>query len=117
MRAGARQFFVASAEEGAALRQAIGPAPEISVFTGHMAGDTDMIHDTQLVPMLNSVEQLTRHLEALPGHPFGIQLDTGMNRLGMEPGEWFAVRDTGHGGAATGADLASGLRRRARSRR
>ncbi len=93
MRAGAQSFFVASAEEGAALRSAVGPAPDINVFTGHMPGDTDMIHDTGLVPMLNSVEQLTRHLEALPNHPFGIQLDTGMNRLGMEPGEWIAVRD------------------------
>ena len=44
--------------------------------------------------MLNSFNQLTRHLETLPGHPFGIQLDTGMNRLGMEPSEWEAVRDT-----------------------
>lgn len=91
--AGARRFFVAVAEEGAALRDALGPGPEISVFSGHMAGDTDMIHDLGLVPMLNSVEQLTRHLEALPGHPFGIQLDTGMNRLGMEPAEWAALRD------------------------
>jgi len=58
-----------------------------------MAGDTDIIADRRLTPMLNSVEQLTRHFEALPGHPFGIQLDTGMNRLGMEPAEWAAVRD------------------------
>ena len=28
-----------------------------------------------------------------PASRFGIQLDTGMNRLGMEPGEWAAVRD------------------------
>jgi len=33
-----------------------------------------------------------RHFEALPGAPFGIQLDTGMNRLGLEPVEWDAVR-------------------------
>ncbi|MDA5094378.1 alanine racemase [Aliiroseovarius sp. KMU-50] len=91
--AGARRFFVAVAEEGAALREALGPGPEISVFSGHMSGDTDMIHDLGLVPMLNSVEQMTRHFEALPGHPFGVQLDTGMNRLGMEPGEWSALRD------------------------
>lgn len=91
--AGARRFFVAAAEEGATLREALGPGPEISVFSGHMSGDTDMIHDLGLVPMLNSVEQMTRHFEALPGHPFGIQLDTGMNRLGMEPGEWAALRD------------------------
>lgn len=91
--AGARRFFVATAEEGAMVREALGPGPEISVFGGHMAGDTDMIHDLGLVPMINSVDQLTRQLEALPGHPFGIQLDSGMNRLGMEPGEWAAVRD------------------------
>ncbi len=91
--AGARSFFVAAAEEGAALRNALGPGPRISVFSGHMAGDTDMIADLALTPMLNSVEQLTRHLEALPGHPFGIQLDSGMNRLGMEAAEWAAVRE------------------------
>ncbi|WP_371169729.1 alanine racemase [Aliiroseovarius sp. 2305UL8-7] len=91
--AGARRFFVAVPEEGAALREALGPGPEISVFAGHMPGDTDMIHDLGLVPMLNSVDQLTRHFEALPGHPFGIQLDTGMNRLGMEAAEWGPLRE------------------------
>jgi len=89
--AGARRFFVACAEEGAAVRQALGNGPQISVFSGHMAGDTDMIHDLDLTPMLNSIDQITRHLESLPGHSFGIQLDTGMNRLGMEQGEWEAV--------------------------
>ena len=92
-RAGARSFFVAAAEEGAALRLALGPGPSISVFSGHMRGDTDMIGDMGLTPMINSVDQLVRHVEALPGHPFGIQLDTGMNRLGMEPAEWAALRD------------------------
>ncbi len=91
--AGARRFFVAVAEEGIALREALGPGPEISVFSGHMPGDTGLIHDLGLVPMLNSVDQVTRHIEALPGHPFGIQLDSGMNRLGMEPAEWLALRD------------------------
>jgi alanine racemase len=89
--AGARRFFVACSEEGAAVRQALGAGPQISIFSGHMAGDTDMIHDLDLTPMLNSINQITRHLESLPGHPFGIQLDTGMNRLGMERGEWEAV--------------------------
>ena len=46
-----------------------------------------------LTPLSNSFVLLSRHEEALPGHPFGIQLDTGMNRLGMEPAEWAAVRD------------------------
>lgn len=89
--AGARRFFVALAEEGAAVRQALGPGPQIAVLSGHMAGDTEMIHDLDLTPMLNSLEQITRHLESLPGHPFGVQLDTGMNRLGVEMLEWQAV--------------------------
>ena len=89
--AGARRFFVAFSEEGAALRQVLGPGPQICVLSGHMAGDTEMIHDLDLTPMLNSIDQVTRHLESLPGLPFGVQLDTGMNRLGMEEAEWEAV--------------------------
>ena len=75
------------------LRAALGPGPQICVFSGHMAGDAEAISGADLVPMLNSTEQLTRHFEALPGHPFGVQLDSGMNRLGMEPAEWAALRD------------------------
>lgn len=92
-KAGARKFFVAIAEEGALVRQVLGQGVDIYVFGGHMRGDTDMIHDLSLTPMLNSLDQLTRHFEALPNAPFGIQLDTGMNRLGMELAEWDAVRD------------------------
>ena len=92
-RAGARSFFVAVAEEGVALRRALGPGPVINVFSGHMPGDADMISDLDLTPILNSLDQMIRHVEALPGHGFGVQLDSGMNRLGMEPSEWAAVRD------------------------
>ena len=90
---GARQFFVATAQEGADLRHHIGFGPEIHVFSGHMEGDTEAIRGAHLIPHLNSVDQMLRHVEALPGARFAIQLDTGMNRLGMEPAEWSAVRD------------------------
>ena len=91
--AGARTFYVAVAEEGAAVRQALGPGPDIRVFSGHMRGDTDVIADMQLTPMLNDAHQVKRHLEALPRHPFGVQLDTGMNRLGMEWDDWADVAE------------------------
>lgn len=89
--AGARRFFVAFAEEGATLRQALGQGPQICVLAGHMPGDTEMIGDLDLTPMLNSLDQITRHVESLPGHAFGVQLDTGMNRLGIEEQEWEAI--------------------------
>lgn len=92
-RAGARHFFVAITEEAATVRQAVGAGPEIYIYSGHMPGDTQTIRNLNLIPLVNSAEQLARHLETLPGHPFGIQLDSGMNRLGMEPGEWAALRD------------------------
>jgi alanine racemase len=92
-KAGARTFFVAVAEEGAILRAALGTGPTINVFSGHMVGDTNIIRDAELTPMINSVDQMLRHVEALPAAPFGLQLDSGMNRLGMEPSEWSALRD------------------------
>ena len=90
---GVRKFFVALAEEGVALRKALGDGSEICVFSGHMNGDADKISGAGLTPMINSLDQMLLHMETLPGHPFGIQLDTGMNRLGMEPAEWSALRD------------------------
>lgn len=92
--AGARSFFVALAEEGAEVRKAVGSGPKVYVFSGHMEGDTRHLRNLDLIPLLNSADQLVRHFEAIPNHPFGIQLDTGMNRLGMEAAEWKAVRET-----------------------
>jgi alanine racemase len=98
---GARRFFVAVAEEGAALRAALGPGPEINVFSGHMEGDAALLRDAELVPMLNSAEQIARHRAALPDAPYGVQLDSGMNRLGMEPADWAALRDEAEAGPIT----------------
>lgn len=91
--AGARTFFVALASEGAAVRRVLGDGPAVAVLSGHMEGDSDLIAGCNLIPMLNSAEQAERHLARLPGRPFGVQLDSGMNRLGMEPGEWAGLRD------------------------
>ncbi|MFL2785081.1 MAG: alanine racemase [Paracoccaceae bacterium] len=90
---GARHFFVAVAEEGAVVRRALGPGPKIYIFSGHMENDTSLIREHQLTPMINSVDQLLRHVDAMPDVEFGVQLDSGMNRLGLEPAEWQAVRD------------------------
>lgn len=90
---GVRQFFVAVAEEGVILRKALGKGARINILSGHMAGDTPLLRDAELTPILNSIDQMVRHVEALPGHAFGIQLDTGMNRLGLEDAEWTALRD------------------------
>ena len=90
--AGARSFFVADASEGAAVRKAAGEARDVYVFGGHQAGDTEAIGRHRLIPLLNAPEQWRRHRDALPGAPFGVQLDTGMSRLGFDPVDWQAAR-------------------------
>ncbi|MEM1374427.1 MAG: alanine racemase [Pseudomonadota bacterium] len=88
-RAGCRTFFVAQAEEGTTLRTALGPGPRIFVFGGHMDGDAPLLRDHDLWPLLNSPEQVLRHGDG----PYGVQLDSGMNRLGMEAPDWAELRD------------------------
>ncbi|MEO1960240.1 MAG: alanine racemase, partial [Paracoccus sp. (in: a-proteobacteria)] len=86
--AGCRDFFVALASEGRAIRPHLPPDATINVLSGHMEGaDLD-----GLVPVLNSAEQFFRDRTMRPGKPFAIQLDSGMNRLGMEAAEWAAIR-------------------------
>jgi len=91
-KAGAQHFFVAVAEEGVKLRQILGAEPEIFVFGGHMEGDAPLLKEAALFPVLNSPEQITRHLGALPDAPYGVQLDTGMSRLGLAPADWRTCR-------------------------
>ncbi|RMH42267.1 MAG: alanine racemase, partial [Alphaproteobacteria bacterium] len=108
-RAGARRFFVATAEEGADLRRILGPGPDIFVFAGHMEGDAPLLEAGALVPLLNSPEQFRRDRATRPDGAFGIQIDTGMNRLGMEADEWRRIRDvaTRQGPALVMSHLAS----------
>ena len=98
--AGAKSFFVALPSEGAILRKAIGAGPKIYVFSGLMAGDLDVIKSADLIPTINSADQLMRYRSECADRPFGIQLDSGMNRLGMEPDEFAGVKEH-----AAGADL------------
>ncbi|MDE0347867.1 MAG: alanine racemase, partial [Boseongicola sp.] len=87
-KAGAKSFFVALVEEGVTIRNVLGNQPDIYVFSGHMEGETDALVSAGLIPLLNAPDQMSRHAANAPAHPFGVQLDTGMNRLGFEPSEW-----------------------------
>lgn len=91
--AGVRSFFVATAEEGAKLYAAVGAKVKIYVFSGQMASDNPIYYDFPLIPMLNSVDQVERWLASDNQAGFGLQLDTGMNRLGMEADELTAALD------------------------
>lgn len=89
---GVKSFFVAVAEEGIAVRKAVGNEPDIYVFSGMMLTDAKVLRDYNLTPLLNAPEQFARFRSELPDAPFGVQLDSGMNRLGMEADEFAPLR-------------------------
>ncbi len=89
--AGARTFFVALAEEGAALRDALGPGPVIHILSGLLPGDADLCRRHDLAPCLNSATQVADFARQLPDHPCAVQLDSGMHRLGLSAAELASV--------------------------
>lgn len=84
MAEGARTFFVARAAEGIALRQALGGEPVIHVLDGCHGGGAADLKAADLRPILNHADQL-QAWRAAGGGPCGLQIDTGMNRLGFRP--------------------------------
>ena len=89
--AGVTSFFVAQAEEAVALRAALGPEPVIYNFSGLMPGDGEAVVEHGMVPVLNSATQVKTFAKDFKGKPCGMQLDSGMNRLGMEAFEAMSV--------------------------
>ncbi|MFD1329443.1 alanine racemase [Mycoplana ramosa] len=83
--AGARDFFVASPAEGVALRPLV-PDARIFVLSGMWPGSERLFFDYDLVPVLASQGQLAVFMAAISergDHPCALQVDTGMNRLGL----------------------------------
>ena len=86
--AGCRLFFVATLDEGLALRRLL-PDAEIAVFNGLLPGTGGEFRDRRLMPVLNDPSQIAAwradaRTRALPAM---IHVDTGMSRLGLAPGE------------------------------
>src|SRR5882762_9694255 len=55
---GCRLFFVATLDEGIALRGALGPHPEIAVFNGPLPCTAPEFTRHQLIPVLNDPRQI-----------------------------------------------------------
>jgi alanine racemase len=84
--AGCRTFFVSTYAEA----EDLGPVPgDSSLVVLHGVGPGDVATAPQSVarPVLNSIEQLARWREIAPDRPADIMIDTGMNRLGLNPDE------------------------------
>src|SRR5882757_3898586 len=88
--AGCQLFFVATLDEGIALRGALGPEPEIAVFNGPLPGTAPEFTRHQLIPVLNDTGQIDAW-KSQPGLPAILHIDTGMSRLGLTAREFAAL--------------------------
>tara|TARA_R110002012_G_scaffold256223_3_gene436262 strand:- start:217 stop:1353 length:1137 start_codon:yes stop_codon:yes gene_type:complete len=93
--AGCRTFFVATIDEGIALREIL-PRARIAVLNGLLDGTEDVFPEFGLIPVINDLEQIARIrqmcIRADRSLPAMLHIDTGMSRLGLtaEDMKWIA---------------------------
>lgn len=82
--AGCTLFFVATLDEGIALRRVL-PSVEIAVLNGLLPGTGGEFSRARLVPVLNDLGEIAawRQSATTRALPAMIQIDTGMTRLGL----------------------------------
>lgn len=82
MAAGCDTFFVSSLAEGFELR-ALAPALRVLVLQGAGGAPADCLAE-RLEPVLNTIPEVHEWIAAARGAPAALQLDTGMNRAGLD---------------------------------
>lgn len=85
-KAGCKLFFVASLDEGIALRRVL-PKASIAILDGVLARTEADFARARLIPVLNDLGQVARWRKAYPRRPAILHIDTGMERLGLSRAE------------------------------
>ena len=90
--AGCKTFYVAHLEEGIGLRKILGSTPRIIVMHGPVEKLEDEFFAHDLVPVLNTPQQVSSWRKFIQASDVlketVIQVDTGMNRLGLSSSEF-----------------------------
>jgi alanine racemase len=88
---GCRTFFVATLAEARALR-AVAPHAALYVLDGLFPGTASEFRAIGAQPVLSSLEEFDEWAGDDSGaRPAALHLDTGMNRLGVKPGDYAAL--------------------------
>ncbi|WP_430429178.1 alanine racemase [Parasphingorhabdus sp.] len=85
LQAGCREFYVANWREASELEDLISGAAQLSVLNGVRESDMPIALQSLAKPVLSSLEQV--HRWAGTGRPCDIMINSGMNRLGVNPGD------------------------------
>lgn len=87
---GCTDFFVATYAEGVELRPEV-PEAQVYVLAGCLPGGTDDFLRRRLVPVLNSADEVREWVRTAHGSAAALQIDTGMNRRGLDAAEIAAL--------------------------
>ena len=94
---GCGTFFVATLAEGVTVRTLLADEADIFILNGVEGDSAREARARRLIPCLNAPHQVTAWREA-GGGPCALQLDSGMGRLGVQPGDLksllYAERET-----------------------
>ena len=93
-KAGCRTFFVAHASEGRRVR-ALVPHAVIYVLNGLLAASIPSLIAHDLRPVLGSLDDAALWAQAGAGRACALHVDTGMNRLGVAPGDVASIAGMG----------------------
>ncbi|MBB1248154.1 alanine racemase [Rhizobium sp. G21] len=94
VRAGCKNFFVATIEEGACLR-ALAPDARIFSVSGLWSGQEALAISRRIIPVAASPEQLDLIAGLGGALDHALFIDTGMNRLGLAPSQASAYAQSG----------------------
>ncbi len=87
---GCATFFVATLDEGRALRAGLGQGPRIFVLNGLPPGAAASFAAHALTPVLNTLEEVRAWADS-GRRPAALHVDTGMSRAGLSPAELDAL--------------------------
>jgi alanine racemase len=97
--AGCRDFFVALTSEASALRPSLPVDTRLFVLNGIAPGEEAALIAAEAVPVLNCPADIARWAAAarIVGRrlPAAVQVDSGMSRLGLAPGDVAALAEDG----------------------
>lgn len=91
--AGCRTFFTAHTFEAVEMRKALGPLALIFLFHGLQPDNVDDVISNDIVPVLNTTDQVALWMKAQAPFPAALHVDTGMNRMGIQLKDLAAIKD------------------------
>ena len=91
---GVRTFFVSTVDEAVDLSLILNHLVDIYYLNGYSTGDSSAVDEYKIMPVLNSLEQIQNFNNQTKDKKAAIQIDLGMNRLGIDETDIEKVKTT-----------------------